>query len=77
MDKKEFINVMFSEKEIEFEYKGINYIISKAKHKFTFYSTNSYDIKVYDTPKELLESINIDGKYLLDIIEDITNIKVI
>ncbi len=76
MDKREFVNAIFSEREIEFRYKGINYVISKNKNKFAFYSINNYDIKLYNTPKELLENMIIDDRNILDIIENVTDIKV-
>lgn len=74
--KKEFSAAVEMNREIEFEYNGVNYFKSCSDKGYYIYNSKENSYQYFKTPKELLEKSEFEGKHL-DELWDKINIRCI
>lgn len=62
--KKEFINAIKTNREIEFNYNGANYFKSCSDKGYYIYNSKDNSYQYFKTPEELLEKSKLEGKFL-------------
>lgn len=62
--KKEFISAIKANREIEFDYNGVNYFKSCSDKGYYIYNSKDNSFQYFETPEELLEKGKLEGRYL-------------
>lgn len=62
--KKRFVSSMKSNREIEFEYNGVDYFKSCSDKGYYIHNSKDNSYQYFETPEELLEKCKLEGKNL-------------
>lgn len=69
--KKEFISANLMNREIEFNYNGVEYFRSQSDKGYYIWCQKDDSVQYYQTPEELLECATLEGKPLKELWDEI------
>lgn len=69
--KKEFVAATLMNREIEFEYNGVNYFKSASDKGYYIWCEKDNSYQYYSSPVELLKKGTLEGKLLKELWEEI------